>query len=148
MRKELFVLSTAFLILGVMACSGTGAVYLALLSALPLGYGYMKGRSAALFPIILGLAMVIASFSYPWDMLHVIMLSIAWPGVFAMYALHSVPASEDMEKSVIMSWGSTSMLSAGALMLIPAISLPVENAFILAIIGLLAGLALAYMAWK
>ena len=148
MRKELFVIS---LILAGMVSAlsyGSEVIYLAFLSVVPLIYGYWKGKYASFFPLILGTAFVINSFTYPWDTAHILYLSIIWPGIFAAFALHSLPESPEMEKNTAISWFTISLLSAGALYFIPAMVGVVENPFILAIVGLIAGLALAYLAWE
>jgi hypothetical protein len=148
MRKELFVIS---LILAGMVSAlsyGSEVIFLAFLSLVPLIYGYWKGKYAVFFPIILGTAFVINSFTYPWDTAHILYLSTIWPGIFATFALHSLPESPEMEKNTTISWFTISLLSAGALYFIPAMVGVVENTFILAIVGLIAGLALAYLAWE
>ena len=121
-------------------CYGNESVYLALLSAIFLGWAYKNGDKTPFFPILLGAAFLINSFTYPWDTSHVVMLGIIWPGIFVLFALHSVPESIDMERSALISWASASTLSLMALYLIPSMISVLDDPVVLAIIGLMAGL--------
>jgi len=147
-RKHLLLLSVIVMAVVVADCYGNESVYLALLSAIFLGWAYKNGDNAPFFPILLGAAFLINSFTYPWDAVHILMLGIMWQGIFALFALHSVPESADMEKSALMAWASASMLSVLALYLSPAMISIIPNPVVLAAIGLMAGLAMAYLAWK
>ncbi len=148
MRKELFFVSLLMLAFVSFECYGGDLLYLALFSAVPLIYAYMKEKKAALFPPILGAAFVMNAFTYPWDVSHILILSLIWPGIFALFALHSVPESKDMEKSVFMAWMTAFFVSSSFLYLVPGGISSIPNPMVLALIGLMAGIAMAFLAWK
>ena len=148
MRKELFSVSILMLALVSFECYGSELFYLALFSSVPLIYAYIKEKKAPLFPPILGAAFVMNAFTYQWDVSHILLLSLIWPGIFALFALHSVPESKDMEKSVFMAWTTAFFISASFLYLVPAMISSIPNPIALALIGLMAGIALAFLAWK
>ena len=148
MRKEVFLASLIFGGTIAADCLGGNSFYIALLSFVPLIYAYRKGKRAPLFPLILGLAFVIHSFSYPWTSASILKLGIFWPGIFALFALHSTPDSVEMERNVGIAWLMVSMISVGFLYFMPAMISVIASPVMLALIGLMAGLALAYLAWK
>ncbi len=148
MRKTLLFISV-FVVAGVVLISpGNPFLYLAIASLIPLAYAYMKKKNSPLFAVMIGMAFVGSGISVPWDIAHIIAISVLWPGVFALFAMHSTPPSEDMEKLGLQTWGMTSMLSAGAIYMMASVAPYITNAFALAIVGLMVGLALAYLAWK
>ena len=148
MRKELFLVSLTIAAVVALLCQGKASFYLMLLSLAPLIYAYFRERRAPLFPLVLGAAFVFGSFTYPWHSLHIIILSIMWPAIFGLFALHSVPESPEMEKNVMSGCLLSSFISFSFLYFLPGMIGAIPNAGFLVLIGLIAGIAMAYLAWK
>ena len=122
-----------------------GMAYLALFSLIPLIYGMKHRYYLIFFPLILAVAYIPVCFLYTPDIWTMVKLSLIWPLFFALYSTLSYPDSRDLEKRAMITWISSGALAAFTMVAALYTIAPVENVWILAIMGIVAGFSMIYM---
>ncbi len=124
--------------------------YVAGLSLLFLIYGIWKNNRSAriFFSVILSLAYVGACLFYRFELLSVLKMAIIWSMLFALFSVMASPESEDLEKRMFFTSAVSSAFSAFSIMAISVITVPVPNPIVLAVMGMVAGLAMVYIIYR
>ena len=122
-----------------------GMAYLAIFSMIPFIYGMKHRYYLIFFPLILAMAYIPVCFLYTPDIWSILMLSFIWPLFFALYSTLSYPDSIDLEKRSMITWISSGALAAFTMVAALYTIAPVENIWILGILGIVAGISMIYM---